>query len=91
MSDWKTEKQKFLSMDLEEKRKFLNASDRRYQTLENTPTWEEYYTRNSPLPNAVPTAGGFKIDESKNKELAKKVSIFNGDITILEVICCYLY
>lgn len=85
MGDWSTEKEKYLKMNKEEKRKFLNSSGRRYQTIENIPTWTEYFKNKSPLPQKIDILGGYQIDVSKNKELAGKISIFKGDITTLEV------
>lgn len=72
-------------MDKEEKRKFLNASGRRYQTIENIPTWAEYYRSKVCLPQKIEILGGHQIDNTKNKTLAEKISIFKGDITTLEV------
>lgn len=84
-NDWKIEKQKYLNMSKEEKRNFLASNKRRCETVENIPTWEEYYKTKQPLPKALEIEGNFQINESLNQELAKKVSIFPGDITTLEV------
>lgn len=86
MADWQSEKEKYLNMDKEEKRKLLNTTKRPCQNLENIPTWAEYFTKNmQKLPEKIDILGGFQVDTSKNKELANKVSIFKGDITTLQV------
>lgn len=81
MTDWKTEKQKFLNLSREEKRTIL----RNYETIDQINTWAEYFKEKQPLPKKIDILGGFQIDPSKNKELSKKVSIYRGDITTLEV------
>ncbi|XP_023020556.1 macro domain-containing protein PG1779 [Leptinotarsa decemlineata] len=80
MSDWRTEKRKFLSMGTEEKRKFYKSS----QQLEEIPTWKEYAKGKKLLPK-IDLLSGHKIDPSKNAVLSDKISYFSGDITCLEI------
>ncbi|GLV34227.1 Gdap2 [Carabus blaptoides fortunei] len=54
--------------------------------VNDIPTWEEHFRiRQTSLPQKIEILGGFEIDSSKNADLAKKISTFNGDITTLEV------
>lgn len=81
MSNWEAEKQKYLNLNQEERHSML----RNYKILSTIPTWTQYFKDKQPLPKKIDILGGFEIDSSKNKDLANKVSIFNGDITSLEV------
>lgn len=83
MSLWETEKSKFLSMGLEEKRKLYRGST--FYKLEEILTWPQYAEKHSPLPEKIPLLTTNQINVSHNAELAKKISIFRGDITSLEV------
>ncbi|CAH2006201.1 unnamed protein product [Acanthoscelides obtectus] len=80
MSNWQAEKEKFLKMDREEKRKVY----KKYVTLEDIPTWRQYAEGKELLPK-IAMLGGSTIDGSKNKALADKISYFSGDITTLEI------
>ncbi|GJQ71247.1 hypothetical protein Trydic_g10988 [Trypoxylus dichotomus] len=82
MSDWKTEKEKFLAMSLEEKRKVYFKP--RYYTVKEIPTWKEYFMISKKLPEPIPLLPSNKIESSLNSKLADKVSFFTGDITTLE-------
>lgn len=83
--DWKTKKEKFLSLKAEEKRQFYKCGTG-YKTVNDIPTWEEHFRiKQTSLPAKINILGGFEIDSSKNVDLAKKISTFNGDITTLEV------
>ncbi|KAL6266820.1 hypothetical protein P5V15_003650 [Pogonomyrmex californicus] len=71
------EKQKFLNMPPEEKRSFYKGD---VTTLDQIPTWPEYWNKNKS--NITKTVEKIeKVDEV----LAKKVSIWQGDITSLEI------
>ncbi|XP_012530905.2 macro domain-containing protein CT2219 [Monomorium pharaonis] len=74
---WANEKQRFLNMSPEEKRSFYKAE---VITPDQIPTWAEYWDKNkSSIVKTVEKVE--KIDEA----VAKKVSIWQGDITLLEI------
>ncbi|XP_017799339.1 PREDICTED: macro domain-containing protein CT2219-like [Habropoda laboriosa] len=75
---FEVEKQKFLTMPLEEKRKFYKGS---ITTLDQLPTWAEYWSKNKTHIGLLNLEKVEKVDE----ELAKKISIWQGDITSLEI------
>lgn len=83
MSDWKEEKEKFLSMPLDAKRKTYRSKD--FTQISDIPTWEEYAKKESLVSKILPKTD-FQINKTLNSTLCKKVSIFTGDITTLEVI-----
>nr|CAI5825993.1 unnamed protein product [Callosobruchus analis] len=83
MSNWQVEKDKFLKMNRNEKRKLYS----KFVTLEDIPTWRQYAKGKELQPNMA-VLGGNTIDSSKNKDLVDKISYFNGDITTLEVRHC---
>ncbi|KAM9365330.1 ADP-ribose glycohydrolase MACROD2 [Pholidichthys leucotaenia] len=72
--DWKTEKERLLHLEREERRKEYRRQD--YISLDKIPTWREDNTTN---------------DKEDGKEqtgeagLSDKVSLYKGDITVLEV------
>lgn len=71
------EKQKFLNMSPEEKRSFYKAE---VTTVDQIPTWSEYWDKNK--------SNISKTDEKVEKvdeAIAKKVSMWQGDITSLEI------
>ncbi|RLU19250.1 hypothetical protein DMN91_007807 [Ooceraea biroi] len=71
------EKQKFLNMPAEEKRGFYKGS---VTTVDQVPTWPEYWDKNkSSVARTLEKAD--KVDE----QLAGKVSMWQGDITSLEI------
>ncbi|XP_055582134.1 ADP-ribose glycohydrolase MACROD2 isoform X1 [Falco cherrug] len=74
---WREEKERLLKMTLEERRKeYL----RDYVALKNIPTWME------DLKNKSETDGeNTKEDLQGKKSLGEKVSLYRGDITLLEV------
>jgi hypothetical protein len=82
MSDWQTEKEKFLSMLLDEKRKLYRCTQ--HTELSDIPTWQEYAKKK--LAPKIPCKTNSPIDNSLNSKLTEKISIFTGDITTLEVI-----
>ncbi|KAM4598843.1 ADP-ribose glycohydrolase MACROD2 [Fundulus diaphanus] len=72
--DWKTEKERLLRLDREERRKEYRKD---FTQLDNIPTWrEETRPKNKEEDEKELTAGG---------GLADKVSLYKGDITVLEV------
>lgn len=71
-------KQSFLSMPLEEKRKYYKGN---YVTLDDIPTWVEYWKTNQGNIGALTLEKVEKVDE----QIAKKVSLWQGDITLLEI------
>ncbi|XP_037534191.1 ADP-ribose glycohydrolase MACROD2 [Nematolebias whitei] len=72
--DWKTEKERLLGLTQEERRKEYH---RDFKTLKDIPTWREENTPND--------------EEEEKKEVtdgggwSDKVSLYKGDITVLEV------
>lgn len=85
MASWQEEKQKYLSLNLDDKRKLYKCKTG-YKTLNNIPTWKEYATKNQ-LANAVPLLANSEINKDLNAVLADKISVYRGDITTLEVSC----
>lgn len=86
---WKIEKTRILQLPIEEKRKLYKAS---YITLNQVEPWYTFAKENkSSLEDKKPNNEDLtefrklKIDPEQNKTLAEKVSIFQGDITKLEV------
>ncbi|XP_068531820.1 ADP-ribose glycohydrolase MACROD2 isoform X1 [Anas acuta] len=74
---WREEKERLLKMTLEERRKEYS---REYVALKDIPTWmEEMKSKNeSDGENA-------KEEQQGKKSLSEKVSLYRGDITLLEV------
>ncbi|CAG6017590.1 unnamed protein product [Menidia menidia] len=72
--DWKTEKERLLNLDWEEKRKEYRRQD--YIPLERIPTWREENIQSDKEEEKALTDGG---------KVSDKVSLYKGDITILEV------
>lgn len=72
------EKQKFLNMPLEEKRSFYKSG---INTVDQIQTWTEYWNKNKS------NIGYRTLEKVENvdEELAKKVSMWQGDITTLEI------
>ncbi|XP_076380064.1 macro domain-containing protein RSc0334 isoform X2 [Megalopta genalis] len=73
---FEAEKQKFLTMPAQEKRKFYKGN---VTTLDQIPTLQDYFNENKA-----------RLIDKDNKvkkveEIAKKVSIWSGDITSLEI------
>lgn len=83
MESWQNEKQKYITMDSEARRK----SNKNYKSLKDIPTWREYVkAKGANIPPKTNVLPGNNIDNSKNEILADKLSVFTGDITTLEVI-----
>lgn len=72
------EKQKFLAMPSEEKRRFCKTE---VTTLDQVPTWLEYWEKNKSNIAVKTLEKVERVDE----DLAKKVTIWQGDITSLEI------
>lgn len=85
MASWQEEKKKFLSLNLDDKRKLYKCKSD-YKTLNNIPTWKQYAATNQ-LVNAVPVLANTEINKDLNAVLADKISVYKGDITTLEVSC----
>ncbi|XP_059062577.1 macro domain-containing protein CT2219-like [Achroia grisella] len=89
-SKWNNVKKDILSLPLEEKRKLYKGGD--YIALDNVDPWWKYVTQNKKeLESKKHTLDDLtefqkiQISTARNKEISKKVSIFKGDITKLEV------
>lgn len=65
-------------MPLEEKRKYYKGS---VMTVDQIPTWVEYWNKNKANIGITNLEKVEKVDE----EMAKKISIWQGDITSLEI------
>ncbi|CAD1476912.1 unnamed protein product, partial [Heterotrigona itama] len=65
-------------MPLEEKRKYYKGS---VIALDQIPTWVEYWTKNKGTIGVTNLEKAEKVDE----EVGKKISIWQGDITSLEI------
>ncbi|XP_036978750.1 ADP-ribose glycohydrolase MACROD2 isoform X5 [Acanthopagrus latus] len=72
--DWKTEKDRLLRLDWEERRKEYRRQD--FIPLDKIPTWREDNQSNEKEEGKELTGGGGLTD---------KVSLYKGDITVLEV------
>ncbi|XP_030626187.1 ADP-ribose glycohydrolase MACROD2 [Chanos chanos] len=69
--EWRAEKERLLSLGLEERRKEYRGS---YITLDNIPTWRKH-----------DKSAAKEEEEEPSVFLSDKVSLFKGDITTLEV------
>lgn len=69
-------------MSLEEKRKQYKCGDK-FITLDKIPTWEAY-AKEKKISGGL-GAGGAASDQTYRKEFNEKVSVFQGDITALEL------
>ncbi|KRT81766.1 hypothetical protein AMK59_5572, partial [Oryctes borbonicus] len=83
MGDWKTEKEKYLKMSPEDKRKVYFKQ--RYYAVNDIPTWKEYVMIRKKLPEPIPALPSNTIEPSLNSKLADKISFFTGDISTLEI------
>ncbi|XP_061601822.1 ADP-ribose glycohydrolase MACROD2 [Cololabis saira] len=72
--DWKTEKERLLRLDREERRKEYRRQD--FIPLDKIPTWREDNRSNDKEEEQELAGGG---------GLSDKVSLYKGDITVLEV------
>lgn len=86
---WKIEKNRIDNMPLEEKRQLYKPGD--YIILDKVDPWCKFVIKNKDIEMLKHTLDDLtefekiKLDSSKDKELSEKVSIFQGDITKLEV------
>lgn len=86
---WKIEKNKILSMPLEEKRNLYKSAD--FDNLDKVQPWCKYVLLKKGINAKKHTLEDLnefqkiKLDPSKNKTLSERVSIYTGDITKLEV------
>ncbi|KAF7996030.1 hypothetical protein HCN44_009068 [Aphidius gifuensis] len=74
------EKEKYLRMDINEKRK--NYSTKNILSVNDIPTWPEYWQTNKDNIDKYKKSENDKFDMSS---LANKISIWEGDITTLEI------
>ncbi|KAI4486321.1 hypothetical protein M0802_012360 [Mischocyttarus mexicanus] len=74
------EKLKYLSMSLEEKRK-LSKSKYTTMSVDQIPTWEEYWAKNKSSICVKDLDQGTQA----SVEVARKISLWMGDITTLEI------
>ncbi|XP_060942903.1 ADP-ribose glycohydrolase MACROD2 isoform X2 [Limanda limanda] len=72
--DWKTERERLLRLDQEERRKEFRRQD--FISLDKIPSWREENTADDKDEGKEPTGGG---------GLSDKVSLYKGDITGLEL------
>ncbi|GAA6074172.1 ADP-ribose glycohydrolase MACROD2 isoform X1 [Tachysurus ichikawai] len=68
--EWRTEKERLLGLGQEEKRKEYGDN---YVALDKIPTWRHHHSREP------------EEEEENPVSLCDKVSLYKGDITILEV------
>lgn len=87
MANWQQEKEKLLTIDINEKRTYYKS--KKYFGLNDVPTWKQY-ALDKKLAEPIPILTGNTIDQSKNGILADKISMFKGDITTLEVSYSFL-
>ncbi|XP_052701881.1 ADP-ribose glycohydrolase MACROD2-like [Crassostrea angulata] len=82
--DIQSERERFLSMPLEEKRKLYKCG-KKLKLLDDVPTWPDFYQQNeNRLKKAVSKKKLPKL-YPVNEEINKRVSIWKGDITTLEI------
>lgn len=90
-SDWTIAKSKLEKLSLEERRKLYKIND--YVHLDVVDPWFFHVLKTKTIRTKKHTLDDvtefkkYKINAALNEELAKKVSIFKGDITKLEVSC----
>ncbi|KAL3269539.1 hypothetical protein HHI36_008605 [Cryptolaemus montrouzieri] len=77
MGNWEEEKEKYLKMNAEAKRKDCVK-------LQSIPTWKSL-SDSIKLPEPIEMKENCAINISKNEILAEKISIFEGDITTLGI------
>ncbi|XP_034538163.1 ADP-ribose glycohydrolase MACROD2 [Notolabrus celidotus] len=76
--DWKTEKERLLRLDREERRKDYRRQD--FISLDKIPSWRE-----DNKPNDKEEEEGQELTGGGGGGLSDKVSLYKGDITVLEV------
>ncbi|CAH0598796.1 unnamed protein product [Chrysodeixis includens] len=86
---WKKERTRNINLSLEERRKLYSTKD--FVTVNMIDPWDSYVVRHKGLESRKTTEDDLtefkklKINNSLNKTLAQKVSIYRGDITKLEL------
>lgn len=87
---WKTEKDTIMNLPLEEKRHLYRSPN--FITLDKVLTWPAYLAATKSILSRTPTAQdlelvnkNIKLDVTKNEAVVDKISIYKGDITLLEV------
>lgn len=83
MSKWENAKSTYLSMPIEEKRKQYNCGDN-FKTIDDIPDWNSYATTYEAKKLGTCLTGD-NAKYEKDDELNKKISVFVGDITSLEI------
>lgn len=88
MSAWESAKSTYLSMPIDDKRKEYKCGDN-YKTIDDLPAWDTYARSYEAKKLGVCLDKGSQVDDSSNytidDELNKKISVFVGDITSLEI------
>lgn len=82
MSDWRSEKSAYLFMPLEEKRNQYKCG-LNFKTIDDILDWSSYASTYEAKKLGVPSIGNGEF--LKDEVLNKKISVFIGDITCLEV------
>lgn len=83
MSEWESAKSAYLSMPIEEKRKQYNCGNN-FKTIDDLPDWSSYANTYEAKKHGVCSITDdvkFLMDDDLNK----KISLFTGDITCLEI------
>lgn len=80
MDNWESEKRKYLTMNVEDRRKLHKT----FVKVEDIPTWKQYAGEKNLLPK-IDLLQGCEIDKSKNGSLVDKISYYCGDITHLAI------
>lgn len=87
MPEFQEEKNQFLKMSIDEKRKVYPSN--KFTTLDDVPTWEEYFKKEKDnilkRIKANPVDVDFDLYDPRLKGLSNKVSLWRGDITSLEI------
>lgn len=83
MSEWESAKSEYLSMLLEEKRKQYKCGNN-FKTIDDLPAWSSYAITYEAKKLGV-CFNTHHVDFVKDDELNKKISVFTGDITCLEI------
>ncbi|CAN9499954.1 unnamed protein product [Ophioblennius macclurei] len=81
--DWKTEKDRLLRLDREERRKEYRRQD--FIPLDKIPTWREENSSNDNEEGTEVTGRGGGGGGGGGGGVSDKVSLYKGDITVLEV------
>ncbi len=84
MSKWEKAKSTYLSMPIEDKRKVYKCGDQ-FKTFDDIPDWSSYANTYEAKKLGVCLTTKHEANFDKNDELNKKISVFVGDITSLEI------